>query len=124
MRICKICGYYGRIVCEKTGEKFIEMIDYDKSNCKFFKDITIPEYSRICENCRSFDCDKEKCKRDKIKRVESASYVKCLYFASKKVHMESGRCKDCKFFEAPICNLLKEKRNTQIGCENFRSYVD
>ena len=36
----------------------------------------------------------------------------------------SARCKDCKFFEAPIYNLLKEKRNTQIGCENFISYVD
>ena len=125
MRICKICGYYGRVVCEKTGEQFIKMIDFiNKTNCEFFRDITLSKYSRVCENCRSFDYDKEKCKRNKVKTVESTSNVKCLFFASNKVHMASVRCKDCKFFEAPICNLLKEKRNTQIGCENFISYVD
>lgn len=42
MKICKICGYYSRVVCEKTRERFIEMIDYYKSTCEFFKDMTIP----------------------------------------------------------------------------------
>lgn len=124
MKICKICGYCGRVICEKTGERFIEMIDYHKSTCEFFKNITIPKYSRVCENCRSFDYDKEKCKRNKVKPVESTSNVKCLFFASNRVHIPSVWCKDCKFFEAPTCNLLKEKRNSQSGCKNFIPYVD
>lgn len=119
MKNCNKCGYYGMVVCEKTGGKLV----WSKYECEDFKSITLSKYSRICDNCRFYDKSEERCSRFNREKIEKDSDSECIYFASNRVRIKSGRCKDCKFYSKGICKYSERKTNSQFGCKNFISYI-